>query len=60
MEDVPVVVPAGAGVFFHGRLIHRSTRNRTEDRFRRVYVCHYVAKGAAVNRPDLQEQVSLI
>ena len=23
MDDVPVVVPAGAGVFFHGRLIHR-------------------------------------
>ena len=59
MPEVPVIAPAGSAVFFHGRLIHRSTKNRTSDRFRRVFVCHYVSKGAKVTRPDLQEQVTL-
>lgn len=54
---VPVRAPAGSAVFFHGRLIHESRLNRTTDRFRRVYVCHYVAKGAEVARKDLQEQI---
>lgn len=53
---VPACARAGSAVFFHGRLIHESRRNRT-DRFRRVYVCHYVARGAEVGRKDLQEQI---
>jgi len=53
----PVEAKAGSAVFFHGRLIHESRKNRTADRFRRVYVCHYVARGAEVSRKDLQEQI---
>ena len=54
---VPVEAKAGSAVFFHGRLIHESRKNRTSARFRRVYVCHYVARGAEVGRKDLQEQI---
>jgi hypothetical protein len=32
---------AGDVVFFHGHLLHRSRQNRSQNRFRRCYVCHY-------------------
>jgi len=38
---VPVVVNPGDVVFFHSHLLHRSHRNRTRDRMRRAFVCHY-------------------
>lgn len=56
-REVPLIVRAGGAVFFHGRLMHHSRKNRTIDRFRRVYACHYVARGAEVGRKDLQEQI---
>jgi phytanoyl-CoA hydroxylase len=39
----PVSVPAqpGDAIFFNGRLFHRSFPNRSKERFRRAYVCHY-------------------
>ncbi|MFC4778882.1 phytanoyl-CoA dioxygenase family protein [Paenibacillus sp. GCM10023252] len=39
----PISVPMKPGdvLFFHSHLFHRSYPNRTEDRFRRSYVCHY-------------------
>lgn len=39
----PISVPMKPGdvLFFHSHLFHRSHPNRTEDRFRRSYVCHY-------------------
>jgi phytanoyl-CoA hydroxylase len=40
-REVLAPVKAGGVVFFHGHLLHRSRRNSTKDRFRRVYVCHY-------------------
>lgn len=43
--DVSREIFAGADsgdvIFFHGHLLHRSRRNRSEDRFRRAFVCHY-------------------
>ena len=38
---VPVAARAGDVIFFHGHLIHRSRQNRSTDRLRRAYVCHY-------------------
>lgn len=38
---VPVVLEPGDVLFFHSHLLHRSYPNRTADRFRRSYVCHY-------------------
>jgi len=39
----PISVPLKKGdvLFFNSRLLHRSYPNRTKDRFRRSYVCHY-------------------
>ncbi len=39
----PISVPMEPGdvLFFNSHLLHRSYPNRTEDRFRRSYVCHY-------------------
>lgn len=39
--EVLAEAKAGDVVFFHGHLIHRSRQNRSRDRFRRSYVCHY-------------------
>lgn len=40
-REVPAIAKAGDVIFFHGHLIHRSKRNRSKDRFRRAFVCHY-------------------
>lgn len=42
-DAVPVEVPAGAVVFFHGYLLHRSLRNRRPSGFRRALVNHYMS-----------------
>ncbi|MCC3375342.1 phytanoyl-CoA dioxygenase family protein [Cohnella sp. REN36] len=38
---VPVVLEPGDVLFFDSHLFHRSYPNRTADRYRRSYVCHY-------------------
>ncbi len=38
---IPVPLRPGDVLFFHSHLLHRSHPNRTADRFRRSYVCHY-------------------
>ncbi|GAB4458624.1 MAG: phytanoyl-CoA dioxygenase family protein [Armatimonadaceae bacterium] len=40
----PVLVPLQAGdvLFFNGSLIHGSRPNRSQDRFRRAFICHYL------------------
>ncbi len=30
--------------FFNGSLIHGSYRNKTTDRFRRAFICHYASE----------------
>lgn len=40
-SPIPVVLEPGDVLFFHSHLFHRSYPNRTEDRYRRSYVCHY-------------------
>ncbi|QNK60179.1 phytanoyl-CoA dioxygenase family protein [Paenibacillus sp. PAMC21692] len=38
---IPVKLSAGDVLFFDSHLFHRSYPNRTTDRYRRSYVCHY-------------------
>lgn len=38
---IPVPMKPGDVLFFHSHLFHRSYPNRTADRYRRSYVCHY-------------------
>nr|WP_221626672.1 phytanoyl-CoA dioxygenase family protein [Cohnella lubricantis] len=40
-KAVPAVMERGDVLFFNGNLIHGSYRNKTKDRFRRAFICHY-------------------
>lgn len=42
MNSVPVIMEAGDVFFFNGQLIHGSYPNKSEDRFRRSLIGHYV------------------
>ncbi|WP_054024583.1 phytanoyl-CoA dioxygenase family protein [Bacillus sp. FJAT-28004] len=59
-EQIPVIMEKGDVLFFHELLIHSSNRNRSTDRWRRSYVCHYIREDSAVTlREDLREKYSL-
>ncbi|TDF96232.1 phytanoyl-CoA dioxygenase family protein [Paenibacillus piri] len=45
-KAVPVVMEKGDVLFFNGNLIHGSYRNKTKDRFRRAFICHYANQSA--------------
>ncbi|MFS0728142.1 phytanoyl-CoA dioxygenase family protein [Paenibacillus sp. 1P07SE] len=45
-KAVPVALEPGDVLFFNGNLIHGSYRNRTKDRFRRAFICHYANASA--------------
>ncbi|MET8472745.1 phytanoyl-CoA dioxygenase family protein [Streptomyces sp. NPDC006422] len=42
----PVDMAPGDVLFFNGTLVHGSGPNRTKDRFRRSFICHYVGRSA--------------
>lgn len=37
----PAIMDKGDVLFFNGNLIHGSYRNKSKDRFRRAFICHY-------------------
>jgi ectoine hydroxylase-related dioxygenase (phytanoyl-CoA dioxygenase family) len=43
-KAVPCMLNSGDTLFFNGSTIHGSGPNRSEDRFRRSFVCHYVPR----------------
>lgn len=45
-KAMPVNMDAGDVLFFNGNLIHGSYRNKTKDRFRRSFICHYANESA--------------
>jgi len=45
-KAVPVVMSKGDVLFFNGNLIHGSYRNKSKDRFRRAFICHYANESA--------------
>jgi len=60
-QQIPIMMEKGDILFFHELLIHSSNRNRSTDRWRRSYVCHYIREDSAVTlREDLREKYSLI
>ncbi|WP_090580702.1 phytanoyl-CoA dioxygenase family protein [Paenibacillus sp. OV219] len=58
-KQVPVIMEKGDILFFHELLIHSSGRNRSTDRWRRSYVCHYIREDATTPRMDLQKKFLL-
>lgn len=45
-EAVPALMKRGDVLFFNGNVIHGSYRNRSQDRFRRTLIGHYIAAEA--------------
>ncbi|WP_028562700.1 phytanoyl-CoA dioxygenase family protein [Paenibacillus pinihumi] len=43
---IPAVMGKGDVLFFNGNLIHGSYRNRSKNRFRRAFICHYANESA--------------
>jgi len=41
MQQVPAIMQAGDCLFFTGSVIHGSYPNKSADRFRRAFICHY-------------------
>lgn len=59
-QEVAGDLETGDLLFFHGLLVHSSRRNKTTDRFRRSYVCHYIRHDSAVTvREDLKRKIPL-
>jgi hypothetical protein len=46
LSEAPVRLRAGDVLFFNGSLIHGSYENRSPDRFRRAFICHYMPAGS--------------
>ena len=43
-KAIPAIMDPGDVLFFNGNLIHGSYRNKTKDRFRRAFICHYASE----------------
>ncbi|THF78738.1 phytanoyl-CoA dioxygenase family protein [Cohnella fermenti] len=59
-KQIPVVMEKGDILFFSELLIHSSNKNRSKDRWRRSYVCHYIREDSNVlHREDLRTKYPL-
>lgn len=47
MKEIPVRLRAGDVLFFNGSLIHGSYPNRSQDRYRRSLICHYMPRNGS-------------
>lgn len=46
MEAAPIVLDPGDVLFFNGSVVHGSQPNRSADRFRRAFICHYIGRSS--------------
>lgn len=58
--QVPVELEAGDILIFHNLLVHSSQKNRSADRWRRSYVCHYIRHDSTIAREDLKKKIPLV
>lgn len=54
-----LTIPRGAGIFFHGMLVHGSFANHSEDRLRLAFATHYVRADTWLLRTDLHDAIPL-
>ncbi|WP_240633065.1 phytanoyl-CoA dioxygenase family protein [Paenibacillus montanisoli] len=59
-KQIPVIMEKGDLLIFHNLLIHSSTLNRSTNRWRRSYVCHYVHHASFVGPEHLRFKTPLI
>jgi len=59
-HQIPVIMEKGDILFFSELLIHSSNKNRSKERWRRSYVCHYIREDSNVlHREDLRQKYPL-
>jgi ectoine hydroxylase-related dioxygenase (phytanoyl-CoA dioxygenase family) len=58
LKEVPVNLKAGDVLFFNGSTIHGSPPNRSETRFRRALICHYVGESSRELSPWYRKPMS--
>ncbi len=59
-KQIPVVMEKGDILLFSELLIHSSGKNRSTNRWRRSYVCHYIREDSFVtHREDLRVKYPL-
>ncbi len=46
LQAVPVDLAPGDVLFFNGSLVHGSQPNKTTNRFRRSFICHYIGRSS--------------
>ena len=54
-----VEMEKGDTLFFHGRLIHGSLPNRSMNRFRKSFICHYIPKRSTSYNKGYDPKVEL-
>ena len=54
-----VEMEKGDILFFHGRLIHGSLPNRSVNRFRKTFICHYIPKRSTSYNKGYDPKVEL-
>ena len=47
MKLVPIDMAAGDCLFFNGSVVHGSGPNRSRERFRRAFICHYLPRASS-------------
>lgn len=57
-EIVGVDMEPGDTLFFHGRTVHGSYANVTNDRWRRSFICHYIGEHAQKFTPEQGRHVT--
>ncbi len=59
-KEIPVIMEKGDILIFHNLIIHSSTLNRSTDRWRRSYVCHYIQHDSnIIDREELKKKIAL-
>lgn len=46
LKAVPLTLDPGDVLFFNGSMVHGSEPNRSSDRFRRSFICHYIGRSS--------------
>ncbi len=57
-EEVGIDMAPGDALFFDGKVIHGSYMNKTNDRWRRSFICHYMGEHSQRFEPDEGTHVS--
>jgi len=58
LEEFGVDMKPGDGLFFDGKLIHGAYPNKTVERWRRSFICHFIGEGSKEFEPEQGKNAS--